>query len=163
MHSFLSLKTADLLDDIRSAAWLESELHPELDRHRRHQMADICEQDNIERVWRVLCIGEAEIRLALSRILRQRKFVGGVNNLERPELMLFRFQFSLPASTFSFIKEKTHEYLVAAVMAERTAVIIPSAASVWRGRAVDALNSLREASATTRLPSGPVRRPLWPL
>ena len=48
----LVIKSGEVLTDIGSAGWLEQELHPELDRHRRHQMADICEPDNAERVWR---------------------------------------------------------------------------------------------------------------
>ena len=159
----MTIKSSEILADVRSAAWLESELHPELDRHRRHEMADICEEGNVENVWRVLGISVAEVRLELSRILLNEKRVAPCNELERPAKWYFRFIFRLPSATLSFIKEKTHEYLVARVMAERTAVIMPDASGVWKERAKRALSSLSGVSSTIRLPYGPVRRPLWPL
>lgn len=159
----MTIKTSEILDDVRSAAWLESELHPELDRHRRHEMADICEKGNIERVWRVSAISVAEVRMALSRVLRQESRVVHDNSLERPDRWDFRFICMLPPSILAYIKEKTHEYVVARVMADRAAVIIPAASSVWEERAKTALLSLADVSSTIRLTYGPVRRPLWPL
>lgn len=159
----LLIKAGEVLDDVRSAGWLESELHPELNRHRRHEMADICEAGNMERVWRVLGVAVSEVRLALLKILCQCWDVSPSNDLEHPDSWHFRFLFHLPKDTLRYIKEKIHEYLVAAVMADRTAVIIPSAALTWKQRAEDALATLRQIAATTRPPFAPICRPLWPL
>lgn len=159
----LCIKSSEVLADVRSAGWLESELHPELNRHRRHEMADICESDNIERVWRTLGVCEAEIRLALLKILMPEKESSQVNGLERPEFWTFRFLFRLPAPTASFIKEKIHEYMVATVMADRTAVIIPEASAIWQERSESALAALSQVAATTLPPLSTVCRPLWPL
>ncbi len=163
MHYELCILLSEVLADIKSAAWLESELHSDLDRHRRHQMADICEEGNIERVWRVLGVSVAEIRFALQKILSSQKHMSPVNDLEHPEYWRFRFLYRLPKSTVSFIKEKIHEYLVASVMADRTAVIIPEAAGVWNLRVSAALEALQGAAAASRRDISPVRRPLWPL
>lgn len=149
--------------DLRSAAWLEQELHPELDRHRRHQMADICETGCIERVWRVLGIAVAEVRIALLRIIRPSGCRHAANELERPSIWRFAFRFPLPPDVVSFLKEKIHEYLVASVMAERAAVIIPQCSRIWEERAEEARSSLKGIAATMRPPYAPVRRPLWPL
>ena len=65
----MKILSSEVIADLRSAAWLEQELHPELDRHRRHQMADICESDNMDAVWRILAVGIAELRFILLRIL----------------------------------------------------------------------------------------------
>ncbi|MDE7096684.1 MAG: hypothetical protein K2O47_04235 [Muribaculaceae bacterium] len=159
----LCIKTSEVIADIKSAAWLESELHPELDRHRRHEMADICEKDNIEKVWRIMGLAEAEIRIALVRVVQQQKCFSHANILSRPGKILFRLLHSLPSATVSFIREKIHEYMVAAVMADRCEVIIRQAAPVWRERAGAALAALRQTAIAAPLPSGPVRRPLWPL
>ncbi len=159
----LLIKSKEVLDDIRSAAWLESELHPELDRHRRHEMADICEKDNIERVWRVLGIAIAEIRLALQKILSPQSQISLVNDLERPEGWEFSFLFQLPSSSTSYLREKIHEYLVAAVMADCTAVIIPTAAKIWQERASDAIASLQNLASISCPNCANVVRPLWPL
>lgn len=159
----LVILSSEIFADIRSAAWLESELHPELDRHRRHEMADICEKGNVDRVWRVLGVGVAEIRLALLKLLCPQCLISTVNELECPASWHFRFAVPLQEATPVYIKEKIHEYLVASVMADRTSVIIPQGASVWSDRADMALAALREVSSTAQISYTPVRRPLWPL
>lgn len=159
----LLIKSSEVLGDIRSAAWLESELHPELDRHRRHEIADICEKDNIEWVWRVLGIAVAEIRLALQKILSPQSQISLANDIDRPASWQFSFLFPLPSSSLSYIKEKIHEYLVAAVMADRTAVIIPTAAKIWQERASEAIASIRNLASLSYPSLSGVVRPLWPL
>lgn len=161
MHFGLCIKSDEVMADLRSAAWLEQELHPELDRHRRHQMADICEKDNVERVWRVLGLSVAELRLALLRILQPQKGIRTVNELDRPDEWIFSFLFKLPSDNVAYIREKIHEYLVAAVMADRAAVIIPQCAGIWRERASTALAELQAFASTVRPPFAKVRRPLW--
>ena len=157
------IKSSEILDDLRSASWLEQELHPETDRHRRHQMADICEADNMERIWRVLGVAVSEIRLALQPILTQPDEIKESNDLSCPDSWTFHLLFHLPESTADYIKEKAHEYLVAMVMADRTAVILPEAVGTWEKRAAEALASMRSVASTARPPHSPVRRPLWPM
>ena len=159
----LRIKSAEVLADIRSAAWLESHLHPELDRNRRHEMADICENDNIGRVWRVLGIAVAEIRLALQKIGTPEKDISLENELNSPGSWLFSFRFPLPSSSLTYMKEKIHEYLVAAVMADRCAVIIPSSAKIWQERASGALACMQNLASISHPPLSGVVRPLWPL
>lgn len=159
----MKISSKEILADLRSAAWLESELHPELDRHRRHEMADICEGPNIDRVWRVLAVADAECRLAIRRILRNSQKIVPDNTLRRPECLHFHIHHNLPVSFRSFIKEKIHEYLVACVMADRMAVIIPKSSSVWELRSKNALSALSQAAANARIDGDSIRRPLWPL
>ncbi len=159
----MEILSNEVLDDLRSAAWLESELHSELDCHRRHEMADICEAGNIERVWRVLGIAEAEIRLALHRILHESGTVEPDNSLGRPDSWHFDFHTELAPSLLSFLREKIHEYLVARVMADRVGVIIPMSAAIWDDRCKEALIALNQAAAGAQLSAGRVRRPLWPM
>ncbi len=159
----LIIKSSEVIADIKSAAWLESELHPELNLHRRHEMADICEKGNIERVWRIFGVRIAEIRLALLKILHPKKHLSHTNDLENPDRWHFCFLFPIPKDKVVFIKEKIHEYLVASVMADRTEVIIPSASPIWQERADAALSALRQLASTTQQSHSPVRRPLWPL
>lgn len=161
-YELLTIVGREVMDDVRAAAFLESELHPELDRHRRHEMADICERDNVERVWRVLGVAVAEVRVALIRILESEKALLPVNLLQRPAAWRFRFQFPIPKTIMIFLREKIHEYLVAAAMADRTATIIPAASAIWQRRMEDAISELRGISNTMRPPGCPARRPLFP-
>lgn len=158
----LCIRSCEVMDDVKAAAWLESELYPELDRHRR-EMADICEEGSIERVWRTLGIAEAQVRMALIRILVQPKYSSHVNVLEQVKEWRFEFLFAVSDTVVAFLREKIHEYMVASVMTDRCETIIPSAAPVWRSRREEALGDLRSAAATTRQQATPVRRPLWPL
>ncbi len=158
----ITIKSNEVMADIRSVAFLEEELHPELDLHRRHEMADICEQDNVERVWRVLGIAVAEVRVALIRILKPEKAILPQNLLQRPAAWRFPFLFPISKTLKIFLREKIHEYLVAAVMADRTATIIPPASAVWQRRMEDALGALCGIGNTVRPPASPARRPLFP-
>lgn len=152
----------EVLDDIKSAAWLESELHPEIDLHRRHEMADICEPGNIEKVWRILGVCEAEARMALRRILLSRERHRHQNDLVNPASRLFVIKDPAAANAVAFLKEKIHEYFVASVMADRSAVIIPEALRPWDERKKEAMTALSTFAATTGNPVQ-VLRPLWPL
>lgn len=163
MNHELSIKAEEVLADIRSAGWLEQELHSDLDRHRRHQMADICEPDNIERIWRILALSEAEIRLALGRLLAPQKEVRTVNDLDRPDFWKFNFIHGMTGAATGYLREKIHECLVASAMADRAEVIIPECAAIWRERAAAAMGSLRLFAATAHQSRKAVRRPIWPL
>lgn len=137
----------EVLSDIKAAAWLEQELHPELDRHRRHQMADICEPlGGLDRVWRVLGAALAEARLRLIHILSPETGLPLSDELEEWETALFRLRRPLESDRLRFLKEKLHEFLVARVMADRTAEIIPQGAAIWRDRADLALGELASVS-----------------
>lgn len=158
----IRISSREVLDDIRSAAWLESETNPDADIHCRHEMADICEKDNIERVWRILGLCVAEIRMALRAILIPDPQERLHNDLDRPQHWDFTFSNSLPPHTANFLKEKIHEYLVARVLADRLAVLIPGAAGFWLSNASDILTTISSTSYSASS-LRPVRRPLWPL
>ena len=159
----MKILSSEVIADLRSAAWLEQELHPELDRHRRHQMADICESDNMDAVWRILAVGIAELRFILLRILVPSLLPQTVNCLETPDSWTFDVRYPLPSDSLTYLKEKIHEYLVALVMADRMEIIMPVASDVWRDRADSVLAELETFAATTRTDEHAVHRPLWPL
>lgn len=125
-------------------------------------MADICEKDSEERVWRVLGLTVAEIRHRLDCIMRPEKDTVMTDDLAKPEEWRFGFLLPLPPASVDFLREKIHETLVASAMAERTEVIIPAASPIWRERAVTALAEIRSLAATARPPFARVRRPVWP-
>ncbi len=158
----MTILSSEILDDLRAAGWLEGELHPEVDRHCRHQIADICEADNVERVWRVLALCEAQVRLALARILLPGAQTSQANCLLHPTSWDFQFRYDVGNATVGFLREKIHEYMVSAVMADRCSTIVPGAAGAWEARRDSALGALANVAATVRLPSGPARRPLFP-
>lgn len=161
-HAEIFILSREVLDDIKSAAWLESELHPEIDLHRRHEMADICEPGNIEKVWRILGLCDAEVRMTLRKMLLSGECRRHQNDLVNPEIRRYIIKDPPAANAVAFLKEKIHEYFVASVMTDRTAVIIPEALLPWEERKRDAFTAISTFTATAANPAQ-VLRPLWPL
>lgn len=147
--------------DLRCASWLTSEINDPKNLHVRHEMADICEKDNIDAVWRVLGTAVTEIRVEMIRILEPQKWITIANELLTPESWEFSFKIKLPDSKETYLQEKIHEYLVAKVMADRTAAIIPAATAYWAERREEAIAGIRLIAAGC-INTGKARRPLWP-
>lgn len=147
----ISIFSREVLDDIRSAAWLESEIHPECNRHRRHEMADICEPCNVERVWRILDICDAEVRMALRQVILADRAGDQLNELNEIGCRFYILRDPPTQNVVGFLKEKIHEYFVASVMADRTAVIIPESLPPWEERKKEALAAITAYASTASL------------
>lgn len=150
-----------MIDDIRSAAWLESELHEDLPLHRRHEMADVCETDNVEKIWRLLGLCDAEVRVAIRRILAHPSPATTENVIARPLQWDYPLAGGIGGETISLVKEKIHDYFVASAMADRAEVIIAECAGIWRSRAAESLSTLSECAAAA-IAGVPVRRRMCP-
>lgn len=157
----ISILSCEVLDDLRSASWLVSEIIDYTNLHTRHEIDDICEKDNIEAVWRVVGTAVSEIRLEMIKILEPQRWIIHANELTRPGSWEFSFKIKLPDSKETYLRDKIHDYLVARAMADRTAAIIPSASAYWKERLEEAMSGIRIACAGC-VSSGKVRRPLLP-
>lgn len=157
----ITILSCEVLDDLRSASWLVSEISEIKNLHTRHEIADICEKDNIDAVWRVLGTSVSELRLEMIKLLEPQKWISNANELTSPETWEFSFKIRLPDSKESYLREKIHEYLVARAMADRTSAIIPSASAYWKERHEEAMSGLRLAVAGC-VSNGKARRPLLP-
>lgn len=157
----ITILSREVLDDIRSAAWLESETHPDSNLHQRHEMADICEKDNIERVWRLLGVCDSEVRLTLRKMLKLRDDKIQQNDLDSPDRWVYEFRSSLLPNVGAYLKDKIHEFMVASVMSDRMKVLLPEAFNSWTTRRKEAVD---EIFGMAGIPTEykPVRRPLLP-
>lgn len=157
----ITILCREVLDDIRSAAWLESETHPDSNLHQRHEMADICEKDNIERVWRLLGVCDSEVRLTLRKMLKLRDDKIQQNDLNSPDRWVYEFRSSLLPNVGAYLKDKIHEFMVASVMSDRMKVLLPEASNSWTARRKEAVD---EIFGMAGIPTEykPVRRPLLP-
>lgn len=157
------IKSGEVIADLRSAGWLESEINTGSGLHRRHETADICENDNVDRVWRILGVCAAEVSMALRTfLLSDSSWKDTDNSLLLPEEWTFPFRCDLDVHTMTLLKEKIHQYMVARVMANRLGVLIPEAAKPWTEEAANCLSEIGGIAASTAL-NHPVRRPLWPI
>lgn len=157
------IKSGEVLDDLRSAGWLESEINPDSNRHRRHEAADICEPYNVERVWRLLGVCIAEIKMCLRSMLDLNACgCKSQNDLLRPESWELEFRCPTDRTTLELLKEKIHEYMVASVMADRMKVLMPETAKPWVESASASFSEIYGIAATSAQ-NHPVRRRMWPI
>lgn len=157
------IKSSEVLCDLRSAGWLESEINPDSNLHRRHEAADICEKDNVDRVWRILGVCAAEVRMALKSVMTfDFKKDAILNDLATPEQWKFSFRPDIDTATLELFKEKIHEYMVARVMEDRMRVILPGTALTWSERAQTSMSEIASLGSLTA-EKHPVRRRLCPI
>ena len=158
----ITILSSEVLADIRSAGWLESDLNSDAGLHRRHQAADICEGDLIDRVWRVLGLCVAHVRMSLRRVLAVEGGGDVSDCLECPERWEFCFRVVPGEQVLALMKEKIHAYMVAMVMADRLGVIMPGTAGPWHKASADAMADLERLAGMSGVAER-ARRPLWPL
>lgn len=61
----LRLKRDELMYDIRNIAYVEGDIMPAADEHERHQVMDIAEDGNVDRVSRIISLAVAHCREVL--------------------------------------------------------------------------------------------------
>ena len=162
------LKKKALLYDIANLAYIIADTG-ETDNHSLHQVRDICEEGNIDRVSRVLGLAYSQILSVLFPILQSPKIEINRDQSAQPHDYEISFRcdgalkYRLTSEKKLEIKETCHEYMVCMVLADWLGVVYPVAADVWRFRAEKAMEALR--SKVTELVvsfTGGLRRSLSP-
>lgn len=157
-----------LLYDISNIAWTVADC-PGIETHALHQVRDICQEGNIDRVSRVLGLAYSQILSVLFPILK----APGINidrdisKHPRDYVLIFRddrcLKFFLTQELKLRIKETCHEYMVAMVLADWLAITLPEAAEVWKERALACFEALREIANSAMISSASsFRRKLSP-
>ena len=122
------LNRQSLLHDIANLAFVIADIHSEADEHARHQLTDICQEGNIDRVSRMMglayCIARETLK-PLRDIKRNTAIRGNCITLN----------------------QLVHEFIVCSVLADWLSITIPAAAGVWKEKAQ---LCMRDISATVR-------------
>ena len=160
----LTFKRAELIYDASNYSFVEGEIIPEGDECRRHQVFDISQDGNVDRVTRVLNMAHAECvemlypytkedipdeQEALDDVLTEPETYE--INLELPET------FSL--TTLRMLEHLIHEYLVCRVLADWMSITNPESEANWEKKFTTLRNKIR-TSLISR--TGKVRRKLKP-
>lgn len=160
----LSFKRAELLYDVSNYAFVEGDILPEDSEHGKHQVFDICQDGNIDRVTRVLNLAHAECvemlyPFAKEEIPEEPASIDDI--LMEPEEYVIRL--SLPSgfsmTTVRLIEHIIHEYLVGRVLSDWLGITNPPAKSNWEARIEDLRSRMKTVLTYRR---GKVRRPLKP-
>lgn len=143
----LSLKTDTLLYDIKNYAFIEGDVFSADDEHLRHQIMDICEDGNIDRVKRVLDIAHAncvEAMYPYSKVENEDIEIRDnsiVDNDSYSIKLIVPDDFS--KTTTDLIVKLIHEYMIGCVLSDWFSITKRESAENWREKANHALKELR--------------------
>lgn len=160
----LSFRRAELIYDAGNYSFVESDIMPEGDECRRHQVCDIGQAGNADRVTRVLNMAHAECVEMLYPYTKEeipdgQEALGDV--LEEPEV--YEIKLSLPEgfslTTLRMLEHLLHEYLVCRVLADWMSITNPESEGKWERKFATLRNKIK-SSLVSR--TGKVRRKLKP-
>lgn len=144
-----------LLYDISNMAYLVADTG-DTSHHSLHQVRDICQEGNIDRVSRILGLAYAHILSVLSPLIDTVRIDENKDFSKEPQNYVINFRkdgdyrFLLSSETKLHIKETAHEYMVCMVMADWLGVTYPEAADVWKFRFEKALKDLEDIAASLK-------------
>ncbi len=159
----LTMLRKELLEDIEDYANKEAQVMSEDDEPARHQIKDICQEDNLPRVTRVLDMSFDEC----VDMLYPYSKVPVADVTEKDDKLHERVQYELmmlvPAdfshTTVELLTRKVHEYMVCAVLADWMSIYKPDSQANWETK-----KAVCETDIKTKINNrvGRVRRPLNP-
>lgn len=161
--ALLTFLRPELLQDIANLAYVEGDMIQTDNPHEPHQLQDIVEDGNIERVTRVLDLTFAEIVEVFYPYTKMELEDDYRPNDIYHEQEAYRLHMTVPGTmsktTIDYVEKLVHELLTCRVMADWCSITKPSAAANWIAKADDILSSIK----TTLAHRGKrVRRPLTP-
>lgn len=185
----MTFKREELLYDIRNNAYVEGDVMQAKTEHDRHQVQDIGEDGNIDRVTRLLDLAHAECEEALFPYTKEDveqetemddtpTYVEPTADAEGTVADMEMFTDDMTASkptgdyvirllvpdeysktTVRLIVRYIHEYMVCRVLSDWMSITNPPAAANWKAKQDEALEGMREA---VNFRTGRVRRTQTP-
>lgn len=164
MSATLTFKRAELLYDAENYSFVEGDILNEDDEHSRHQVFDIGQSGNVDRVTRVLNLAHSECVEMLypytkEEIPDEQEALDDI--LVAPDD--YKIELTLPESfsltTLKLLMHLIHEYLVCRVLADWMSITNPKSQANWE----DKMHSLKTKIQTSLVSrSGKIRRKLKP-
>lgn len=160
----LTFKRSELLYDIENYSFVEGDIMETENEHARHQVFDIGQNGNVNRVTRVLNLAHAECVEMLypytkEEISDEQEALDDI--LVAPEeyhiVLTLPENFSL--STVKLLKHLIHEYLICKVLADWMSITNPSSKANWEEK----IMSIRVKIQTSLMSrKGKIKRKLKP-
>lgn len=149
----LKFLRSELLYDVQNYAYVESDIMGEEKQHAQHQLADVCEDGNVDRVSRILAVVHAEVKEMLYPYTKRAPSDMEVDDiLEAPER--YDVDMTVPESmsetTVQLLSKLIHEYMVYRVMADWLAITNKQAAAGWMERAEATKEQIDAAKSNRR-------------
>lgn len=161
----LTFEREELLYDIRNLAYVEGDTMGEDKEHSRHQVTDICEEGNIDRVLRV--IGTAFSECVETLYPYTKEALCGLNSWHTDIPQTDCTEYSIPldvptgfsGTTLRLLEKLVHEYMVSRALADWMSIVKPEAEERWT-RKYEAIRGKIRSCLTSR--SGRTRRRMRP-
>lgn len=146
----LVFKESELLYDISNLAFVEGDIMPTQDEHDRHQVFDIAEDGNIDRVRRVLGLAHAECVELLYPY--SRKCVGSseyrddVLTEEDEYAIMMKVPADMSRTTIDLLEKQIHEYMICRVLVDWMSITNlknPVSAQNWKAKLEEAKEEIQ--------------------
>jgi hypothetical protein len=152
-----------LLYDIANVSYVEGDVMPTDDAHTKHQVFDITEDGNVDRVTRVLDLAHAICVEELYRFTKEpcEDDMQLDDLFKESDTYVIELNVSQKFSntTAKLLEQLIHEYFVASALADWLSITNKNAAEKW---AIKAQTLLDEAKRKVNMRTGVLTRPLRP-
>lgn len=143
----LSFSREAIIYDIENYAYIVADSIIKDEEHAKHQVLDIAQEGNIDRVTRMVNIAFAKCVEMLYPYTKnecgQQEYYD--NSLVGDDVLLMSL--SLPEgfsrTTLDFVSKLIHEYIVYCVMADWLSLTYPALSAVWRAKQQEAEQDIR--------------------
>ena len=165
MSVTIVFKREQLLYDVAHPSWVEGDVLQTDNVHAVHQIQDVIQDQNVDRVTRMLDLAFAECTEMLYPYSKKELLDGTVENDELTETTEYVLQLSVPESfsktTYDLLKLYVHNYMVAYALEDWMSITNPDKNSKanWYAKIADIREKI-ESSINARI--GRVRRTLSP-
>lgn len=140
----LTFYRSELLYDVKNIAWVEGDVITTDDEHDRHEIMDIGEDGNVDRVTRVMDLALAHCRELLFPYSRTNvdETEERDDELEEPEAYTIELRVpdDFSKSTLTYLEKLIHEYLVYRVLMDWMSITNlknPNSAANWASKLKD--------------------------
>ncbi|MBQ7280613.1 MAG: hypothetical protein IJR13_07830 [Bacteroidales bacterium] len=143
------INRSELLHDISNMAYVEGDIMETEDDHQRHQVFDIIQDGNIDRIERVLNKSYTEIEEATypysKREVQHGTTLSDMHEGPRVYSLLLTLPKDFAEATLDHMVHLIHEYMVCAALSDWMSITLPTAADKWTMKKETAMDDLRRA------------------
>jgi len=154
-----------LIYDIDNCSWVEGDVLRAEDEHQRHQIQDVAQYGNIDRVTRMLDLAFAECNDILYPFTKTKLEAGTREDDTLKETEKYVMRLKVPRdfskTTYEVLLQYIHHYMVARVIEDWMSITNPdkNSAANWK-RKIEEVREAIESAMNSRM--GRVRRTLTP-
>lgn len=160
----IKYKVSEIIYDVNNLAWIEGDIMSDDEGHKKHQLVDITQKGNIDRVKRVLDMAFAEIVEKLyphtkAEIKGEDVIFDNIPEDVDSYILELHLPSNYSITTLNLLKNYIHEYLVMRVLQDWLLIVYPDKAKAYDAKLEFVNNNIQKTIITRMMP---VRRKLKP-